>query len=78
MTPTPPLLSGNTRGTGDYFKTVSPPPREADALDQAVANKMREVAGSKTETLVTSEKDARSKKTDDNDADLLFKLDLDG
>lgn len=76
MTPTPPLLSGNAKGFGDYFITISPPPREADAEDHTFFN-MKEATGSKAGTPVASEKDARPKKTDDNDADLLFKLDMD-
>lgn len=62
----------------DYFRTLFLPPREADAADQAFSDMMKDVQGSKTGTAVASKKDVQPNKTDDDDAELVFKMDMDG
>lgn len=72
------MLSGNASGIGDYFKAVAPPPYEIDVVGQAFSDMMKVGMRGKNGTPVASQKDVQPKKTDDDDADLVFKMDLDG
>lgn len=78
ITPTPPLLPQNANGNGDYFKQLSSPHIKMDALEQGLPTEMMEKAmESAAEMLASSEKAAPHKNINDNDADLLFKIDMD-
>lgn len=72
------MLSGNASSIGDYFKAVSPPPYEIDVVGQAFFDMMKKGMEGKNGTPAASEKDVQPRKTDDDDADLVFKMDMDG
>lgn len=80
ITPTPPLLLGNTNSLGDYFKKMSLQPRDAGAADLGSSDVMKEGKGSKDGTAVATEKEVQPTETDDDDDDdeLVFKMDMDG